>query len=197
MDNDKNSKQKVESTVQKKLDEIKPYDYSNLKNDFSEWLKINEDLPESFWLKVKNTNEEKNIDSMIVKIKQELFSLYGDKRDTAKSFQDSRFTPLSEMIERKMATCGSTTKIIGTVLRKFDIPVKFVHGILRSQQKSFFKRVLLKERHAWLEIYAPKTKEWVPVDLTRKDFSLYPDAIKIKEYHDWGELKGDYMKGNF
>jgi len=150
-----------------------------------------------FWDTVKDINREQNLNVILLQIKQKLFSLYGDKQDTAKSFKDSRFTPLMEMIQRGMVTCGSVTKIIGTVLRKFGVPTKFVHGILGSQKKSFIRRVLFKERHAWLEIYISKTNEWLPIDLTRKDFSLYPDAEKIKEYHDWGELKIDYNKGNF
>jgi len=184
--------------MKEKLTEIKSSDYLQMEDGFSEWLKTNEDLPFEFWEKVKNINEEKNLNLMLLRIKQELFSLYGEKRDNAKSFKDSRFTSLKEMLERKMATCGSVTKIIGIVLRKFGIPTKFIHGILRSQRKSFIKRVLLKNRHAWLEIYNIKTKEWLPIDVTRNDFSLYPDVEKIKEYHDWDELKeSDYKKGNY
>ena len=180
-----------------KLTEIKSADYFLLKDDYNEWLKNDEDVPLEFWEKVKNIKEEKNLNLMLLRLKQELFSFYGEKRDTAKSFKDSRFTSLQEMLSRKMATCGSVTKIVGIILRKFGIPTKFIHGILESQKKSFIKRVLQKSRHAGLEIYDPKTKEWLPIDMTRSDFSLYPDAEKIKEYHNWGELKEDYKKGNF
>lgn len=183
--------------MQEQLNEIKLSNYLNATEGFEEWLEIREDLPNVFWYKIKDINREQSLNSVLIQIKQELFSLYGDKRDTAKSFKDSRFTPLAEMIQRGMATCGSATKIIGTALRKFGVPTKFVHGILGLQKKSFIKRVLFKERHAWLEIYIPKTNKWLPIDLTRKDFSLYPDAERIKEYHDWGELKDDYIKGNF
>jgi len=194
---DKNNSHASESDTQKQLDEIKSVDYFGLQSDFRKWLKTREDIPLELWEKIKNVNKENNLQSMLLKIKEELFSLYGNKRDTAKSFEDSRFTPTKEMFNRKMATCGSVVKIIGIALRKFGIPTKFIHGILGSQRKSFIKRVILKERHAWLEIYVPKTKEWLPFDLTRKDFSLYPDAEKIKEYCDWEELKIDYKKGNF
>ena len=180
-----------------KLSEIKLADYISLGEGFSEWLKINEEIPADFWEKLKSINEEKNLNLMLLRIKQELFSLYGEKRGKVKSFKESRFTSLQEMLGRKMATCGSVTKIIGIILRKFGIPTKFVHGILESQRKSFVKRVLLKNRHAWLEIYDIKTKEWLPIDITRNDFSLYLDAEKIKEYHNWDELKVDYRKGNF
>ena len=183
--------------MEEKLIEIKSSDYSNLEEGLNEWLEIKQDIPKEFWEKIKDINKENNLNLILLRIKQELFSFYGDKRDKAKSFKDSRFTPLSEMLNRRMATCGSTTKIIGTVLRKFGIPTKMIHGILESQKKSFMKRVLLKNRHAWLEIYNPRTKEWLPVDITRNDFNLYKDAEKIKEYHDWEELKVDYEKGDF
>jgi len=183
--------------MKEKLDEIKPSDYVNPEKGLSEWLEIKEEIPKELWEKIKDLDKEKDLNIILLRIRQELFSFYGDKRDEAKSFKDSRFTPLSEMINRGMATCGSVTKIIGIVLRKFGIPTKFIHGILESQRKSFIKRVLQKSRHAWLEIYVPKTKGWVPVDITRNDFSIYPDAEKIKEYHDWDELKVDYKKGDF
>lgn len=183
--------------MEEKLSEIKPSDYVNLEKGLGEWLEIKEDIPKEFWEKIKDINKESNLNLMLLRIKQELFSFYGDKRDKAKSFKDSRFTPMEEMINRGMVTCGSVTKIIGIVLRKFGIPTKLIHGILKSQRKSFIKRVVLKNRHSWLEIYNAKTKEWLPVDITRNDFSLYEDAEKIKEYHDWNELKVDYKKGNF
>jgi len=183
--------------MQEQFNEIKLSDYLNIKQGFDEWLEIKEDLPDMFWNKIKDINREQNLNLILVQIKQELFSLYGDKRDIAKSFKDSRFTSLVDMIQRGMVTCGSSTKIIGTTLRKFGVPTKFVHGILGSQKKSFIKRVLLKERHAWIEIYIPKTNKWFPLDLTRKDLTLYPDAEKIKEYHDWIELKVDHDNGNF
>jgi len=191
-------KPKTEPGVKKeKLDEIKPSDYSNLEKDLSEWLEIKEDLPSEFWKKIKNANEEKNLKLMLSRIIEGLLTLYGDKKDKGKSFKDSRFTSLEKMIDRGMVTCGAMTKITGTALRKFGIPTKMIHGILESQKKSFIKSVLLKNRHSWLEIYVPKTKEWLPLDPTQNDFNLFPDAEKIKEYHDWDELKEDYKKGNF
>jgi hypothetical protein len=129
---------------------------------------------------------------MLSRIIEGLLTLYGDKKDKGKSFKDSRFTSLEKMMDRGMVTCGAMTEITGTALRKFGIPTKMIHGILESQKKSFIKSVLLKNRHSWLEIYVPKTKEWLPLDPTQNDFNLFPDAEKIKEYHDWDELKEDY-----
>jgi len=144
---------------------------------------------------IKNTNQELNLKLMIMRIKDIwLYDLYKGKNNTARSFYDSRFSSLSQMIKRKMATCGSSVKIIGIILRRFGIPVKFIHGITNSQKKSFIKRRIFIERHSWLEIYNPNKNEWIPVDLTEKDLNIRKDANRIKEYHDWDEMKKDYKK---
>lgn len=175
-----------------------PSEYTNLPQNLHEWLEINEPIPKEFLHKIEKVNYSGNIKNTILSVKQAMFTLYeNDKRDSAKSFRDSRFTSLEKMIDRRMATCGSATKIVGVGLRTLGIPVKFIHGILGSQKKSFIKRVLLKNRHAWLEVYVPATKKWMSVDVTRPDFSLFPDAEKIKEYHNWDELRLDYQKRDF
>ncbi len=192
-------KLKIESIAKKEtLEDVKPSVYSNLEGDFTEWLINKEEIPEEFWNKIKDANEEENLKLMLLRIKEELFSLYGNKKDKADSFEDSRFTPLKEMIDRGMVSCGAMAKITGTSLRKFGIPTKFIHGIFESQKNNFIKRKLLKNRHSWLEIYDPKDKKWIPFDMTRNDLSVDPTAEKIKEYHDWDELKeSDYKKGNY
>jgi len=76
------------------------------------------------------------------------------KKDTAKSLSDSRFTSLKEMIERGMISCGYLRKIFGTALRKFGIPVKFIHGIF-EEQKNLPKES--EDRHAWVRnFYNPQ-----------------------------------------
>lgn len=192
-----NKLEKRENYIKNKLAKIKISDYSKSAKQLNEWTENKETIPENIWNAVKEAKNEKNLYEIILVIKKELLSFFGETRDTAKSFKDSRFTSLKEMINRHMTTCGSTTKIIGSILRKFGIPTKFIHGILGSQKKSFFRRVLLKNRHAWLSVYDPNTKKWVEFDLTQENLDLYPDAEKIKEYHDWDELKTDYKNGNF
>jgi len=194
-------KEKEEAKYQKKLksvlENIKPLEYQNINIEkFKEYLEIKEDLPKEFWEKIKNSmQEEKNLCQVFLRTRETLDNLYGEKKDRGKSLSDSRFTSLNEMIERGMISCGSYAKIFGTALRKFGIPVKFIHGIL-EEQKNLPKES--ENRHAWLEFYNPQDKNWVPIDFTEGSLKPRPTAIKIKEYTNWDEeFKKDYEKGNF
>lgn len=194
-------KEKEEAKDPKKLksvlENIKPLEYRNINIEkFKEYLEIKEDLPKEFWEKIKNSmQEEKNLYQVFLRARETLDNLYGEKKDRGKSLSDSRFTSLNEMIERGMLSCGSYAKIFGTALRKFGIPVKFIHGIL-EEQKNLPKAS--ENRHAWLEFYNPQDKNWVPIDFTEGSLEPRPTATKIKEYTNWDEeFKKDYEKGNF
>jgi len=194
-------KEKEEAKDQRKLksvlENIKPLEYRNINIEkFKEYLEIKEDLPKEFWEKIKNSmQEEKNLYQVFLRTRETLDNLYGEKKDRGKSLSDSRFTSLNEMIERGMISCGSYAKIFGTALRKFGIPVKFIHGIL-EEQKNLPKAS--ENRHAWLEFYNPQDKNWVPIDFTEGSLEPRPTATKIKEYTNWDEeFKKDYEKGNF
>jgi len=194
-------KEKEEAKDQRKLksvlENIKPLEYRNINIEkFKEYLEIKEDLPKEFWEKIKNSmQEEKNLYQVFLRTRETLDNLYGEKKDRGKSLSDSRFTSLNEMIERGMLSCGSYAKIFGTALRKFGIPVKFIHGIL-EEQKNLPKAS--ENRHAWLEFYNPQDKNWVPIDFTEGSLEPRPTATKIKEYTNWDEeFKKDYEKGNF
>jgi hypothetical protein len=194
-------KEKEEAKDQRKLksvlENIKPLEYRNINIEkFKEYLEIKEDLPKEFWEKIKNSmQEEKNLYQVFLRARETLDNLYGEKKDRGKSLSDSRFTSLNEMIERGMLSCGSYAKIFGTALRKFGIPVKFIHGIL-EEQKNLPKAS--ENRHAWLEFYNPQDKNWVPIDFTEGSLEPRPTATKIKEYTNWDEeFKKDYEKGNF
>jgi len=194
-------KEKEEAKDQRKLksvlENIKPLEYRNINIEkFKEYLEIKEDLPKEFWEKIKNSmQEEKNLYQVFLRARETLDNLYGEKQDRGKSLSDSRFTSLNEMIERGMISCGSYAKIFGTALRKFGIPVKFIHGIL-EEQKNLPKAS--ENRHAWLEFYNPQDKNWVPIDFTEGSLEPRPTATKIKEYTNWDEeFKKDYEKGNF
>jgi len=194
-------KEKEEAKDPKKLksvlENIKPLEYRNINIEkFKEYLEIKEDLPKEFWEKIKNSmQEEKNLYQVFLRARETLDNLYGEKQDRGKSLSDSRFTSLNEMIERGMISCGSYAKIFGTALRKFGIPVKFIHGIL-EEQKNLPKAS--ENRHAWLEFYNPQDKNWVPIDFTEGSLEPRPTATKIKEYTNWDEeFKKDYEKGNF
>ena len=190
------SKEKEESKDQKQLksvlESIKPLEYRDINIEkLKEYLEIKEDLPKEFWEKIENLfQEENNLYQVFLKTRETLDNLYGKKKDTGKSLSDSRFTSLKEMIERGMISCGSYAKIFGTALRKFGIPVKFIHGIF-EEQKNLPKES--EDRHAWLEFYNPQDKNWVPIDFTEKSLEPRPTATKIKEYINWDEeFKKDY-----
>ncbi len=173
------------------LKEIKLSDYERerLEGDVAEWLRAQE-IPGVLWDRIKQQNSELTVKKLLENIRDELLSIYGKKRDKAKSFADSRFTPLPEMIDRGMVSCGSMANIFGNVLRKLGIPTKFIHGKLERQKEA-------GDRHSWLEIYNPHNGTWIEIDSTGKNFEMAPDALRYKIYHDWQELKEDFDKGDY
>lgn len=155
------------------------------------WLSLTEEVPDILWLKIKDLSPEMSLKMILEKIKKELFLIYDGKKDKGISFSDSRFTPISEMIERGMVSCGAMSNIFGVVLRKYGIAVRFIHGILSGQDHEG------THRHAWLEIYNPTSDSWIEIDPTTRNFEKRDDAIRRKVYHDWLELKPDYEKGQY
>jgi len=183
---EKTSSQEI---VEKNNFEIKTSDLCS--EDQKEWLSSDEDVPDILWEKVKDLSLGLPLGDFLKKIDKELILIYGDKRDKAKSFGDSRFTSISEMLERGMVSCGAMTKIFSAVLRKFGIAVRLVHGILSGQDPK------LTHRHSWLDIYDPISNSWFEIDPTVRDFKKRSDAIRRKVYHNWLELKLDYDKGEY
>ena len=171
------------------LNNIKISDYQKLENGTAEWAEAQE-IPSILWDKVKQQNPELTIKELLENIRGELFSIYGKKQDKAKSFADSRFTSLPEMINRGMTSCGAMVNIFGNVLRKLGIPTKFIHGKLEHQKE-------VGDRHSWLEIYNPISGTWIEVDPTRDNFEMLPETLRLKVYHNWQELKEDFDKGEY
>ena len=169
---------------------IKFSDYEKSKKEINEWL-IGQDIPDILWDRIKNSDPELTLGELLGKIRKELFDVYGKKREQAKSFADSRFTPLSEMIDRGMVFCGALVNIFGNVLRRLEIPTKFVHG------RYSYQTLEKENRHSWLEIYNPLDGTWVKIDPTKKDFKVLSEAIQLKTYHDWQELREDYGRKDF
>ncbi len=179
------------------LEEINPLEYDGMdKDNFKKYLETSEDLPEEFWGMIEGLRkEEKDLMTVLIRMRELLFVLYGDERNNANSFADSRFTSIDEIIERKLVACGSFVKVFGTALRKLEIPVKFIHGILEEQEEKILEDP--EHRHSWLEIYDLQNKKWRAVDFTEESLELSPTAKKRKEYINWDELKDDYNKGDF
>ena len=185
------NKGKDQESLKNILENIKLSEYSN-SDTLEEYLEIKENLPEKFSEKIKDANQEDNLMQCLLRIREDLYNLYGNKKSNAKSLSDSRFTSLEGMIDRHLISCGSLTKIFGTALRSFNIPVKFIHGNLK-RKKNFPRRYL----HSWLKIYNPKENKWVAVDFTKGSLELPSHVADIKEYIDWEECKEDYKKGDF
>ena len=139
----------------------------------------------------KNITSETTVGELLTRINKELGRIYGKKRDKARSFADSRFTPLSNMLKRGMVSCGALSIIFATILRKFNVPTKLVHGRLRGQKG--------ESRHAWLKLYNPKNKKWHAIDPTQphRNFAIILSARQIKIYANWEDLKNDYKKKKF
>lgn len=172
------------------LFQIKISDFTEKTEGLEEWLSNNQGIPESL-SEFKTIPSDTTLGGFLKKAKDKLFSLYGDKRDHAKSFADSRFTSIDEMIERGMVSCGAMTLIFGTLLREVGIPVKFVHGGPLGEGGG------KDSRHSWLEIYDPLRNDWFEIDPTDTNFKMRPGAKRINVYHDWSELRKDYEAGNF
>ncbi len=146
----------------------------------SRWRKT-QSIPLALRSRFDEVDGRYTLSRLLVRIRRELYKLYGDKRDYARSLCDSRLTPLPEMLRRGMVSCGALVVIYGGILRSLGIPVKFIHGRLRGTRR--------EDRHAWLEVYDPNRKKWISIDLTRHNFALPPRAIKLKECVDWLDLK--------
>lgn len=165
-------------------------DYQNTKGKFKRWL-LKEKIPSLFWNLIKDTDKQITVDKLVRKIDIELMKLYGEKRDTASSFVDSRFSSIPQILKRGMVSCGALSRVHSAVLRNLGIPVKLVHGKLKGQKG--------ENRHSWLKIYNPHTKRWIEVDPTQdqRNFKPLQTARQIKIYSNWENMKDDYLKGKF
>ena len=145
------------------------------------WRRSSRRLPSYFRTKFRSVTAQRSVFALLIRIRKELFRLYGKRRDYARSLADSRLTPISQMLKRRMASCGALALIFATVLRHFGIPVKLVHGRIRGTQRG--------DRHAWLKIFDPEKRKWLTVDPTRPDFFLSRQAYSMKNCADWTDLK--------
>jgi hypothetical protein len=150
-----------------------------------EWAKPQEEMPEDFWAKFKDIPTDTHLFEVISHIDRELYDPERNHHG-AKSFADSRFTSLAEMIERKMVSCGAKTKIFSEVLRRLSVPVQLVHLQPIADPHN------PQHKHAWIRLYNPATREWLTVDPTQTRTRYAPEEGLYEElgtYHSWEELK--------
>lgn len=175
-----------------KLKSISLSDYRSVDRGMDEWIEgetLPPQLQEAF---IEHDPHISLFDELLV-IRKKLFEIYGEKRTKAQSFEESRFSSLSEILEKGLTSCGALTNVFGNILRYLGVPVKFIHGVDEYSKKN----ARGNDRHAWLEIYDPRSQEWMECDPTKKDFLVTPGSERWKVYHNWHELKVDYEKGNF
>ena len=174
--------------MKSRLDLIKLSDYKRSWNkSIKKWLG-HANVPKDFLSRVDLPNHV-SVFVLLMRIRRVLYDIYGTKRDKAESFSDSRFASFPQILNRGMISCGALATVYGKTLRRFGIPIKFVHGKLQGQN--------FESRHAWLKIYDPIEKKWITADPTIGDFELSKKAIQKKIYIDWSDLKKDYLLGKF
>lgn len=164
-------------------------DYEGLAEEYGEWLK-GEELPGDFSDRLGELDKDTPITGVLHSIR-EVLADYGNKKPVAAaSFEESRFTSASEVIQRNIHSCGALARVYGSSLRHLGVPVQYVHGRMSTIDEP-------DHRHGWINVLNSQDRRWVSVDPTAKYFELSPDADEIKIYHDWDELKEDYEKGEY
>jgi transglutaminase-like putative cysteine protease len=92
----------------------------------------------------------------------------------------SRLTPATAVLRRRVVSCGSVTTLAASLLRCLGLPVKLVHGTYRGND------------HAWLECWDQTHHKWLPVDLMEMNdprLGLAPGHRKLMECADWLEIE--------
>ena len=101
---------------------------------------------------------------------------------TSKNWRKSRFTSARDILRERLRTCGTLALLVACGLKSLGIPTKLVHGYFKNPKEKF--------RHAWNEIYFPEYKKFLPLDITRLNYKITPQHMKVKECIDWEELEG-------
>lgn len=169
-------------------------DYAHLEDPgVGEWQQPREDMPDDFWAKFKDLSSETHMFELLSHIDRELYDPERNHHG-AKSFQDSRFTSLAEMIDRKVVSCGAKSKIFSEILRRFHVPVQLVHLTPIDDPDNPM------HKHSWIRILNPATKGWITIDPTRTRFRYGLEEGIYQEsgiYHSWTELKSDFERGKY
>jgi len=98
---------------------------------------------------------------------------------SAKSFEESRFSSIEEVLNKKLISCGAMTNLTAAALRSLDIPTRCVHGLLLTKDGWSL--------HSWVEIYF-KNFGFAPFDITSRDFKVREGHIKLATCTDWTDL---------
>lgn len=140
------------------------------------------DCPKWLLDKIKKIKKEKVDRSFIIEVLQAIKEEFDPQLHTITTthdFKTSRFISVKEVLEKRQRSCGSMSTVVASVLRNFGVPVKLINGKFIKDNP--------KMRHAWTEIWLDN--EWVPFDITRKDFALTSYHVRLGEYVDWEDLE--------
>lgn len=162
------------------LDSIMLSEYKDLPDDVREWLEMTESVPFAVQEKLGSLNPELSLREVLQQIRAAIIAASEGKSSRSQSFEESRFTSFVEIVERGLESCGTHTRAIGTTLRSYGVPVRFVDGTHTEGEET--------HDHAWLDIYTPRTGEWIESDTRTENFDLGPGNKRKKIFHDWEEL---------
>jgi hypothetical protein len=163
------------------LDSIRLSDYKELPDQIQEWLEVTESVPIVVQEKLGVLDPNLSIREALQQIREAIIAASEGKKTRPQSLEESRFTTFAEIIERGLESCGTHTRAIGTTLRSNGVPVRFVDGIHTEGDET--------HDHAWLNIYVPKTGEWIESDTRTENFDLSAGNERKKIFHDWEELR--------
>jgi len=100
---------------------------------------------------------------------------------TTANLQLSRFITATNIIKKRLRTCGSISAICTLVLRKLGIPTKLIDGKIYKDGRW--------RTHSWIEVYIEDDKSFVSFDPFSKDYFITKNHKKRGEYIDWSDLK--------
>lgn len=93
----------------------------------------------------------------------------------------SRCLPVSEIIRRRLRTCGSIVAVAVACLRRMGIEVRMVDGRIFHQGRW--------RTHAWLEIRQPVSQRWISYDPMWNGFKLRSRHRRRRTCNDWSEIE--------
>lgn len=161
--------------------------FDNKTSKYLQFGKYTRDCPQ--WLldkvrKIDNSEiDKKYIEKVLLAIRDE-FNSEKHQVTYTNDFRQSRFISVGDVLGKRQNSCGSKATVVASVLRSLQIPTKLVHGFYEKENPNM--------RHAWNEVYI--NNEWIPFDITRKDFNLNDFHIKDSEWVDWTDMEKDYKR---
>lgn len=163
------------------LDSITLDQYRDIPTDIQEWLETTEAVPASVQEKLGILDPGMSLRAALLQIRDAIVAASQGRDTRPQSLEESRFTSFAEIVDRGLASCGAHTRAIGTTLRSYGVPVRFVDGTHTEDDQT--------HDHAWLDIYVPKTGEWIESDTRTGNFSFGSGNTRKKIFHNWEELR--------